>query len=146
MKIGVQNNVASEARRICFWFVPPIVTFQGYIITLVANEVNFFKCICLGDKTAVWGAIAPRALSWLRHCSSVCHFSSSTTSFSGSYRNRAPAAAVLSDVSRCCSDIWRESWSRWSVDMMCRSTARRRSTITALNLLTRSNQQQKWSY
>jgi len=43
------------------------------------------------------------------------------------HRKRALAAAVCSDVSSCCSDIWRVIWSRCSVDMMCRSIASRRS-------------------
>ena len=55
------------------------------------------------------------------------------------YRNREPSATVLSDVSKCCSDIWRVSWSRWSDDTMCRSTARRRSAHNVKMLRRRKN-------
>ena len=50
---------------------------------------------------------------------------------------------MCSDVSRCCSDdIWRVIWSRCSVDMMCRSIARRRSAqkTSILDVLIQSGQ------
>ena len=50
----------AERAEFFFWFVPPVVTFFGYMGTLVANEVKFFQMNLFGGgQDGSLGGISP---------------------------------------------------------------------------------------